>query len=81
MWSFAKWWTTLENPQDPRLSAKAAWEAGAQAERRLVAELLRATPQQLLLMAGEMTPDELRTIRAILEGFARQVELRPSSRD
>jgi hypothetical protein len=81
MASFAEWWATQDDQQDPRAAAEAAWEARGNADRQLVAELLRATPQQLLLMAGEMTSDELRTVRAILEGFARQVELAPSIRD
>lgn len=78
---FAEWWIAHDDQQDPHSAAKAAWEAGARAERRLLADLLRATPQQLLLMAGEMTSDELRTVRAILEGFARQLAEEPARQD
>ena len=45
-------------------------------EREICASLLELRDSELLLMAGEMTAQELRTVQAVLEQLARTIRAR-----
>jgi hypothetical protein len=62
------------NPGLQLLAAESAIQEALQAaradERELCAAALELSNQELLLMAGEMTAQELRTVKAVLAGCA-----------
>jgi len=55
---------------EPASSTDAAAEVEVAKEREACAKLMELTRAELLLMAGEMTAQELRTVRAVLTNRA-----------
>lgn len=59
-------WLECNNENDVRLVMKGV----LQAQRETSAKLLEMSSQELLLMAGEMTAQELLTVRAVMKNRA-----------
>lgn len=51
------------------------WSAAKASERGRIASLLMASDASLLLMAGEMTAGERRTVRAVLNGILSKLDM------
>jgi hypothetical protein len=56
-----------------------AYDEGVLEERERCASKLRHSNASLLLMAGEMTAQELRTVHAVLNAIRSQIELAESA--
>ena len=51
----------------------ATWETAQDDEREKCASLLEISNSELLLMSGEMSAQELRTVRAVLNAMANKI--------
>lgn len=51
-----------------------AWSDATKAERERCLKVLNPSTQQLLLAAGEMSAQELRTVKAILKWMRHRIE-------
>jgi hypothetical protein len=70
---FDEWWQTHDSrlQEHPRRLANAAWNGGIDIAREDAADSLREWPiADLLLHCGEMTANEQRSVRSVLEYLA-----------
>ena len=69
--NFEEWWKQNTGGVD-RSSPLAleVWRAAAEFEREACAKVLEMKRDELLLMAGEMTAQELRTVQSVLKRLA-----------
>lgn len=66
--------TALTKCHEIRAHLEAAmYSAGAEDMREQAANILKLSTADLLLMAGEMTTQELRTVRAVLNALEKKV--------
>lgn len=63
-------------PQEAIDMSEQAWEIATAAEREACAKKLELTPDDLRLMAGEMTPQEMRTVLAVLSCLRVRIRVR-----
>ena len=59
--------------QDEMDMVRAVWNAAQAEEREECARMLEISNSELLLMAGEMTVQELRNVRAVLNAMANKI--------
>ena len=71
MTTFDDWWkNNTSHPACSAEDAKAIWQEARAIENEACALELELSQASLLLLAGEMTADELRTVYAVLKNRA-----------